>query len=89
LIILLNGDTKNAYNISNKESDVSIAELANYIAIAGDRKVVFDLPTNEVQRGYSVISRAVLDSGKLEELGWKAKYPLPEGVRRTIRILSE
>jgi nucleoside-diphosphate-sugar epimerase len=88
LTILLKGKTRNAYNISNKDSNVSIKELANCIAIAGNKKVIFDLPTNEEQKGYSVIPRAVLDSGKLEELGWKAKYALPDGVRRAIQIIK-
>jgi nucleoside-diphosphate-sugar epimerase len=89
LVVLLDGKTRNAYNIANKDSNVTIAELAHYIASAGDRKVVFDIPTNEEKRGYSVISRAVLDSSKLEYLGWKAAYSLPEGIQRTIHILSE
>jgi nucleoside-diphosphate-sugar epimerase len=88
LTILLKGEIKNAYNISNKDSNVRIAELANSIAKAGNREVIFDLPTNDEQRGYSVISRAVLDSSKLEELGWKANYKLPDGVKRTIQILK-
>jgi nucleoside-diphosphate-sugar epimerase len=89
LAILLCGEKRNAYNISNKDSNVSIAELANSIAMAGDRKVVFNIPQDEEMRGYSVVSRAVLDSGKLEKLGWNAKYPLLDGIKRTIQILSE
>jgi nucleoside-diphosphate-sugar epimerase len=89
LTVLMSRKNGNAYNIANKGSNVSIAELADYIALSGNRKVVFDIPTNEEQRGYSLISRAVLDAGKLESLGWKAKYTLPEGIKRTIQILSE
>jgi nucleoside-diphosphate-sugar epimerase len=89
LVILLYGETRNSYNISGKDSNVSIAELANYIALTGGRKVVFNISTAEEQKGYSVISRAVLDPGKLESLGWQAKYTLPEGIKRTILILSE
>jgi nucleoside-diphosphate-sugar epimerase len=87
LTILLCGEKRNAYNISNKNSNVTIAELAGYIAAAGGAKVVFNIPEDEEQRGYSVISRAVLDSSKLETLGWKANYSLPEGIKRTIQIL--
>jgi nucleoside-diphosphate-sugar epimerase len=88
LLILIYGETRTAYNISNKDSNVSIADLANYIAIAGNRKVIFDVPTDKEQRGYSIITRAVLDASKLEKLGWTAKYTLSEGIRRTIQILS-
>jgi nucleoside-diphosphate-sugar epimerase len=89
LVVLLYGETKNAYNIANKDSNITITELAHYIASVGNRKVVFDIPTNEEQRGYSVISRSVLNAEKLEGLGWQAKYSLSEGIKRTIRILSE
>jgi nucleoside-diphosphate-sugar epimerase len=88
LTILLCGEERNAYNIANKDSKVSIAELAACIAAAGKKKVMFAIPADAEKRGYSVITRAALDAGKLEALGWKAKYSLPDGVKRTIQILS-
>jgi nucleoside-diphosphate-sugar epimerase len=89
LIILLLGEKGSAYNIANKDSNVTIAELANMIAMVGRQNVMFDIPQNEEQKGYSIISRAVLNSDKLESLGWKAKYTLSDGIRRTIQILSD
>ena len=89
LVILLKGGKGNAYNIANKQSNVTVAELAQTIAQCGGREVVFQLPSSEEQKGYSVISRAVLNAEKLEKLGWQAHYTLHEGVERTIRILKE
>jgi nucleoside-diphosphate-sugar epimerase len=37
--------------------------------------------------GYSKATKALLDSAKLYGLGWKAKYTLPEGIKRAIWIL--
>jgi nucleoside-diphosphate-sugar epimerase len=88
LTILLSGEKGMAYNISDKKSNISIAELAKTIALAGCQNIVFNIPPSEEQRGYSVISRSILNSDKLESLGWKANYTLPDGIRRTIQILS-
>jgi nucleoside-diphosphate-sugar epimerase len=88
LTILLSGEKGMAYNIADKKSNVSIAELAKTIALAGGQNMVFNIPPSEEQRGYSVISRSILNSDKLESLGWKANYTLPDGIRRTIQILS-
>jgi nucleoside-diphosphate-sugar epimerase len=88
LIILLKGEKGNAYNVANKQSNVSIAELAKTIASAGEQNVVFEVPSEEEKKGYSVISRATLNAEKLESLGWQAKYTLEKGIQKTIQILS-
>ena len=87
LTILLKGEKGNAYNIANKQSNVTVAELAKTIATAGGQQVTFDLPADEEKRGYSVVTRAALNADKLEKLGWQARYTLKEGVEKTIQIL--
>jgi nucleoside-diphosphate-sugar epimerase len=89
LVILLKGDRGNAYNISNKYSNVSIVELAQAIALASGQHVIFDIPSNMKEEGYTSITRAVLSSTKLELLGWAAKYVLSAGIQQTIQILSK
>jgi len=89
LMILLKGEKGNAYNIANKHSNVTVAELAQTIAHTGGQKVVFQIPSSEEEKGFSGISRAVLDAGKLENLGWQANYSIREGIERTIQILSQ
>lgn len=88
LTILLKGEKGNAYNIANKNSNVSVAQLAEMIANAGGQQVAFELPADEEKKGYSVITRAALNADKLEKLGWEAKYSLKEGIENTIQILS-
>jgi nucleoside-diphosphate-sugar epimerase len=87
LVILLNGQKNNAYNISNKYSSVSIADLAKIIAEIGQQKVIFEHPSGDEGKEYSGISRAILSSTKLESLGWKPLYALADGIQRTFRIL--
>lgn len=83
---LLKGKSGEAYNIANRASVVSIAGLAEEIAKNAGVKVEFDI--GEV-KGAGKISRGVLSGEKLENLGWKPKYPLDRGVRATLDIMRE
>jgi len=47
---------------------------------------VFDLPPEQESAGYSQVTRAVLSADKLLALGWRARYDLREGLRRTLVI---
>jgi nucleoside-diphosphate-sugar epimerase len=88
LTILLRGQAGQAYNIANKRSNTTIADLAKTMAAAGGGQVVFDLPTEVEKKGYSAVSRAVLNAEKLEILGWKAMYSLQDGVLQAMKILT-
>lgn len=89
LYILLKGVSGEAYNIANRESVVSIKELAEMVANFGNVHIVFDIPSNEESKGFSVVTKAVLDSSKLRRLGWNPAYTLEEGIRQTINILRD
>lgn len=84
LYILLRGLNGNAYNIANRDSVVSIKELAEMIARLGGVHVVLDIPSNQEAKGYSVIQRAVLDPSKLEHLGWRPRISLEEALKHYI-----
>lgn len=88
IFLLLNGTNIQAYNIANKEVQVSIKELAQTIAKAGNREVKMELPNEIERKGYTPISRGCLDSEKLENLGWKCYFDLDNGIKDTIRIIS-
>lgn len=85
LTVLLIGERGNAYNISNKNSIVTIREMAEELAKAGGCKVVFDNPSNEERKSYNLMSTSALSSEKIERLGWKAEFDLSEGVMETLR----
>jgi nucleoside-diphosphate-sugar epimerase len=88
LTILLSGKRGEAYNISDNISDLSLSQIAAICADTVKQEVVFDIPSQIEASGYSKAIKALLDSTKLQELGWKANYTLPDGIRRTIQILS-
>lgn len=87
LTILLNGETGVAYNISNKDSIVTIREFAEALANYAGTKIVFENPSDMERKGYNMMTNSSLDSRKLEELGWTAYFDLELGVQRTIEVL--
>ncbi len=89
LTVLLNGISGEAYNISNRDSIVTIRGLAESFAKSCGCRIVFENPDDIEASGYNMMSCSALDSSKLEGLGWKGLYNVDEGVRRTIEILKE
>ena len=85
ITVLLEGKTGEAYNISNRDSIVSIRDLACELAAAAGVKVVFENPTDIEKSGYNLMSNSSLVSEKIESLGWRAVFNLREGVQRTLR----
>lgn len=85
LAVLLNGETGNAYNISNKDSVVSIRDMAEALAAEGKVSVVFENPSDVERKSYNLMSNSALDAAKLENLGWQAVFDLKEGMAATIK----
>ena len=88
LYILLFGEDKNAYNIANKNSIISIKEMAEVIAKIGNKKVLFDIP-KEQNTVSNPMMCGVLNSDKLSSLGWTELYDIEKGYTNTIKILKE
>lgn len=80
LYILLSGTACEAYNVANKNSVATIREYAETLALSGGVKIRDEFPPEVEARGYSPVSRAVLDAAKLEALGWRPKYSLKDGI---------
>ena len=88
LYILLKGENGMAYNIANEDCNVRLKDFAQRCAEWADRQVVFELPSETEQKGFSIAQRAVLDNTRLIQLGWKPIYNMKEAVSRTLNILS-
>lgn len=88
LHIMLMGESGEAYNVADAEADIELRELASILAQIAGKKVVFELPEESERKGYSTATKAMLDAGKLEKLGWKAKVHLPEGLRCTVEMIK-
>ena len=87
--VLFDGVSGEAYNIANKDSVVSIKQVAANVAEICGVKVVFDLPDELEKQGFSKPQNCILDASKLEALGWRGAYPLYKGLETTVSILSQ
>ena len=90
LILLIDkGVNGEAYNISDKNSNIHLKDLAKLIADYGNKKVIFDLPSEIEQKGFSKATKAIIDSSKISKLGYKPITKLEIGIPTTIEILKE
>ena len=87
LLVLAQGGAGEAYNIADRRYQMTIGDFARKAAEAGGCKAVFAVP-QERAASHSAPERQVLDSGKLEALGWK---PGEDGgaIGRTVKLLRE
>lgn len=89
LTIMLEGSDGYAYNIADENSDITLKNLAEILADINGKKVVFDIPDTIEKEGYSKVTKARIDGKEIKKLGWKPKYNIQEGVRRTVQLLGE
>jgi len=88
LVLLLNGKTGEAYNISDINCNKSLLQIAAILSEYTNKEIIFDTPSAVESAGYSKATKALLDSSKLQELGWKSTYSIKDGIIRTIEILK-
>ena len=89
LHVLVHGEVGIAYNISNEACNVHLKDFAYYCAEWSGKNVVFDLPSEMEQKGFSVAMQAILDNSRLKEIGWHPQYNIREALNRTFQILSK
>lgn len=87
LSVLTQGTPGEAYNLANSQSILTIAELAEKIAIVGHCKVVFEIPSATDVANRSPIPKQVLNTSKVEKLGWQPAFSLEDGICHTLNIL--
>lgn len=86
LYLLIKGEKGEAYNIANKDSYISIRDMAQMIKDGFNPQinVVFNLKENQ---GYAPETKLRLDTSKMEALGWKPQYGLKEMFSNLINYL--
>ena len=90
LCVLLKGNSNEAYNIANKDTGISICDMAHMIADdIADKKinVVFDIADDIAKLGYGPTIKISLDTDKIEQLGWKAEVGLKDAFERMIQSM--
>ena len=89
MTILICGVSGEAYNIANPEATATIAEFAELTAKIGGKSCFFKTPDEKEAAQRTPVSTAVLNSGKLQALGWGGRYNITRGIRHTLTILLE
>ena len=82
--VLLEGESGTAYNISNRNSVVTIRQMAEGFAHAAGRQIVFDNPSDAEAKSYNLMDNSALDASRLEALGWTGLFDLEAGVKATL-----
>jgi len=90
LTILEKGESGEAYNISNSKEIISIKELANTIATYGNKKLIMDIPQDDLNKKINNNNKEIkISSKKLEMLDWKCQTSIEQGISKSLKILKE
>lgn len=91
LLLLLRGESGQAYNVSNEASHTTIREMAELVAgkIGEKRiKVVMDIPEDGSNKCYAAPVKLWMDSSKMRKLGWVPEVGLEEAYCRMIEWMK-
>ena len=80
LYALLRGKSTEAYNVADEESEVTLRQLAEYLAELAGTKVKFENPDEKERRGYSSGVKSLLHAKKLCGLGWSSRIHWRDGL---------
>ena len=84
--ILTKGENNQAYNVANKDTYISISEMAKCLENQ-NTKVVYEIDNKD--RGFNPTVKICLNTEKLEALGWEAEVDLPQMFENTIISMQE
>lgn len=87
LCILIRGKSGEAYNVANRQSIASVRQYAETLAEICNIHVINSIPSEEEMKGYSKVTRAVLNAEKIEKLGWVPQYDLRSGLQDMVYSL--
>lgn len=89
LTVMLKGTSKEAYNISNPNSIVTIRQMAEAFARHAGVELILELPTDAEKAAFNPMNNSSLRSNKLEALGWRGLFDGESGFAQTIAVLRE
>lgn len=87
--VLMKGKPVKAYNISNPDSVVTIRQMAEAMAKAGNVELVTEAASDKEKQSFNPMDNSALEADRLLELGWKGIYDINSGIAHTVRSLKE
>ncbi len=87
--VLVIGEPVKAYNISNPDAVVTIKQMAEAIAKAGNVKLVTESASEVEKQRFNPMDNSSLDSASIQQLGWKGLFDINKGTAATIKIIKE
>lgn len=87
LQVLLHGEIGVAYNVSSEKTNIHLKDFAQLCADYNHKKVIFDLPSAEERKGYSIAMKAILSNERIKGIGFKPMYSMRDAICRTCKIL--
>lgn len=82
---LFKGRTAEAYNVADETSEVTLRQLAEYLAELAGTEIVFENPDERERLGYSKGVKTVLSAEKLRGLGWNSRIHWKEGLAQMVK----
>lgn len=80
--VMLKGNNEEVYNISGTNSVITLKELAKLLGKVFQVGVVRTEASDEEKKGFSKATHAVLNSGKLQSLGWEERTSICKGIEK-------
>ena len=81
LYVGLLGKSGEVYNIGNRSCVVTLREYAQALADAGGVSLKYEPKTAPTGIVFLKTTRCILDTDKLEALGWRPQYTLEDGIQ--------
>lgn len=85
--VLMKGKPATAYNISNPDSVVTVREMAEAIAKAGNVELVTEAASDKEKKSFNPMDNSALEAERLRELGWRGR-DIIIGVEQTIKVIN-
>ena len=91
LLLLLKGESGQAYNIANEKTEISIIDMARML-IDEYSDGTFDVKIqleDASKHGFNPVARTCIDTGKMVSLGWEPEVDLKEAYNRMIQSMMQ
>lgn len=89
LTVMSKGETATAYNVSNRDSVITIRRMSEIISDCAGVQLILEIPSEVEVAAFNPMDNSSLDATRLEALGWKGVFDAHIGFSHTVKILQE